>query len=172
MGLIMLNRKESLAVGLIMGIVFLSSAVTIANGPAVQTPPDIRLETKITPERAVKGRAVRTEVVVVIPEGYHANANKPLSKFAIPTKLDVAAPQGVQLTPVRYPAGRPLKFEFSEDRIAVYEGRTPLRFNVTIPAGYSGSTADIRVKLRYQSCNDSVCFPPDTREAIVSIPVE
>jgi hypothetical protein len=46
-----------------------------------------------------------------------------------------------------------------------------LRFNVTIPANFQSGVTELRVRLKYQSCNDEACFPPTTREIKLPIAV-
>jgi len=64
------------------------------------------------------------------------------------------------------------KLKFSKGNVAVYEGRAVVRFNVTVPANYSGGSGEIKGKLRFQACNDESCFPPMTREVKMWLNVE
>jgi DsbC/DsbD-like thiol-disulfide interchange protein len=120
-------------------------------------------------DRVQQGRTVQAAIVMNIPNGYHVNSSRPLSKFSIPTVLKIDAPGGIRVGPVAYPRAEVRKFSFSEDKIAVYEGRAVLRFNVTIPASYQTGVAQLRARLRYQSCTDEICFQPTTRE--INLPV-
>lgn len=120
-------------------------------------------------DRVQQGRTVQAAIVMNIPNGYHVNSSRPLSKFSIPTVLKIDAPGGIRVGPVSYPRAQVRKFSFSEDKIAVYEGRAVLRFNVTVPASYQTGVAQLRARLRYQSCTDEVCFQPTTRE--INLPV-
>jgi DsbC/DsbD-like thiol-disulfide interchange protein len=104
-----------------------------------------------------------------IPAGYHVNSNRPLEKFLIPTQLQVEAPDGVRVSAVSYPRALLRKLKFSKNKVSVYEGRATMRFNVTVPAGFGADSTELKARLKYQSCNDEVCFPPQTRE--VRIPV-
>ncbi len=115
-------------------------------------------------DKAQRGRTVQAAVVVDIPGGYHVNGNKPLGKYAIPTVLRVEAPGGVRISPVNYPRASMRRFSFSEEQLAVYEGRAVLRFNVTIPANFNEGVTELRARLKFQSCTDDTCFPPETRE--------
>lgn len=126
--------------------------------------PNIGVNGFLSVDRVQRGRTVQAAVVMDIPNGYHVNSNRPGSKFSIPTALRIEAPGGVRVSPVSYPRAQPRKFSFSEDRIAVYEGRAVMRFNVTVPANYQTGVSQLRLRLRYQSCTDEVCFPPATRE--------
>jgi DsbC/DsbD-like thiol-disulfide interchange protein len=121
-------------------------------------------------DKAPRGRVVQAAIVMDIPEGYHVNSNKPLGKYAIPTLLSVEAPSGIKVGPVSYPRANVRKFKFSEEQLAVYEGRAVLRFNLTVPANFATGQTQLRARLRYQSCTDEVCFPPASRE--VTLPIE
>ena len=123
---------------------------------------------------AQQGSTFQAAVVMEIPRGLHVNSNKPLGKYAVPTVVKVDAPRGLRVTPVSYPRGAVRTFRFgggAEDRLAVYEGRTIFRFNVTVPPGMEQGVARLRVNVRYQSCNDEVCFPPATRELVLPIAI-
>ena len=107
-----------------------------------------------------------------IPGGLHVNSNRPLGKFAIPTKVTVEAPRGLRVTPVTYPRGKVRSFPFAPDeKLAVYEGETVMRFNVTVPADYELGVAQVRVVVNYQSCTDEVCFPPQKAELPLRIAI-
>ncbi|PYS82852.1 MAG: hypothetical protein DMF67_11315 [Acidobacteria bacterium] len=124
---------------------------------------------------AQQGSTFQAAVVLDIPEGLHVNSNRPLGKYAVATVVKVEAPRGLKVTPVAYPAGRVRAFRFGEgtpeERLAVYEGRAVARFNVSVPADYEQGVARIRVSVRFQSCNDEVCFPPATRELTLPIAI-
>jgi hypothetical protein len=133
--------------------------------------PNIIVNGFLSQDKVQRGRTVSAAVVMDIPQGYHVNSNRPLSKFSIPTVLKIEAPGGIRIGPVSYPRSQLRKFSFSEDKIAVYEGRAVLRFSVTVPASYQIGVAQLRLSLRYQSCTDEVCFPPATREITLPIAV-
>ena len=124
---------------------------------------------------AQQGGTFQAAVVLDIPEGTHVNSNRPLGKYAVPTSVKVEAPRGLRVTPVTYPAGKVRAFRFGdgapEERLAVYEGRAVARFNVSVPADYEQGVARVRVTVRFQSCNDEVCFPPATRELTLPIAI-
>ncbi len=110
-----------------------------------------------------RGSTVRAYVVLNIPGGLHVNANRPGAKYQIPTTLRVTG-SGITLGAVSYPRGVRRKFSFSDEAIYVYEGRTVLGFNVTVPKGFRGNTIRIRAVVRSQACTDEVCYPPKNQE--------
>jgi DsbC/DsbD-like thiol-disulfide interchange protein len=134
--------------------------------------PTIHFKGYYATDRAQRGHVVRAALTLEIPDGYHVNANKPLGKYAIPTTVKIEAPDGVTVGPIAFPRAvvRKLKATNNES-LAVYEGRAIMRFNVTVPANYSDGWLNLKAKVRYQSCNDDVCFPPKSQEIDVGIGV-
>ena len=104
-------------------------------------------------------------VVMEIPGGYHVNANHPLGKYAIPTTVKIEAPKGVIVGPIVFPRALVRKLKaVNNESLAVYEGRAIMRFNVTVPANYGDGWLNLKARVRYQSCNDDVCFPPKNQD--------
>ena len=153
-------------------IIFLLIPATLYSRPAPQSSADIKVSGAIAPDKIKKGRSVRATVVMDIPHGLHVQSNKPLDKFLVPTKLDVETPSGMSVGPISYPRPLMRKLKFSKGNVAVYEGKAMIRFNVTVPASYSGGSGDIKGKLRFQACNDEACFPPVTKEVKMWLNVE
>ena len=145
---------------------------TFYSSPAPQSSGDVNVTGSLAPDKIKKGRVVRASVVMDIPAGLHVQSSKPLDKFLIATKLDVETPPGMKVGPVSYPRALMRKLKFSKNTVAVYEGKSIVRFNVTVPANYSGGSGEIKGKLRFQACNDESCFPPVTREVKMWLNVE
>jgi thioredoxin:protein disulfide reductase len=137
-----------------------------------QSSSDVQVSGSITPDKIKKGRTVKANVVIEIPNGLHVQSNRPLDKFLIATKLDVETPSGMTVGPIAYPRALMRNLKFSKSKVAVYEGRTMIRFPITVPANYSGGSGEIKGKLRFQACNDESCFPPVTREVKMWLNVE
>ena len=153
-------------------LIILLLPVTFYSNPTPQSASDINVSGSLAPDKIKKGRIVRASVVMDIPDGLHVQSNKPLDKFLVATKLDVETPPGMRVGPISYPRPLMRKLKFSKGAVAVYEGRATLRFNVTVPANYSGGSGEIKGKLRFQACNDESCFPPVTREVKMWLNVE
>ena len=132
---------------------------------------NIRVNGFFAADKAQRGRTVQAAVVLDIPDGFHINSNRPLSKFLIPTSVKIEASGGIKIGPVSYPRAQLRTFSFSPDKLSVYEGRTVLRFNVTIPADVQTGVTELRARVKYQSCNDEACFPPATRSITMPIAV-
>ena len=137
-----------------------------------QSAPNIPVNGSLATNKIGRGRTVQGTVVMDIPSGYHANSNRPLEKFLIATQLQIEAPKGIRVGPILYP--RPLlrSLKFSKSKVSVFEGRTTMRFSVTVAASFAGKSAELKARLRFQSCNDDLCFPPQTREVSIWLKVE
>jgi DsbC/DsbD-like thiol-disulfide interchange protein len=137
-----------------------------------QSSSDVNVNGSVAPDKIKKGRIVKATVVMDIPAGLHVQSSKPLDKYLVATKLDVETPSGMKAGSVTYPRAVMRNLKFSKGAVAVYEGRATMRFNVTVPANYNGSSGEIKGKLRFQACNDEACFPPVTREVKMWLNVE
>lgn len=152
--------------------VFLVIPGSVNSHPAPQSPPHINVSASLASNKVGRGRSVRATVVMDIPGGYHVNSNRPLEKFLIPTSLKVEAPDGIRVGPIFYPRAILRKFKFSKNNVSVYEGRAIMRFNLTVPANVSTGAKEVKLQLRYQSCNDEVCFPPQTKDLTLWLNVQ
>lgn len=153
-------------------IVILLTPASFYSSTVPQSSADVNVSGSIAPDKVKKGRVARARVVMDIPAGLHVQSSKPLDKFLVATKLEVEAPSGMKVGPISYPRALMRKLKFSKGMVAVYEGRSVVRFNVTVPAAYSGGSGEIKGKLRFQACNDESCFPPVTREVKMWLNVE
>jgi len=135
-------------------------------------PPNISVNGSLSANKVKRGRTVQATVVMTIPSGYHVNSSRPLEKFLIATQLKVEAPKGVRVGAVSYPRAIVRKFQFSKNRVSVYEGRPTMRFSVSVPNDLATGSKEIKVRLRYQSCNDEACFPPLNKDVSLWLNVE
>jgi len=147
-------------------------AVTLTIIPATfyatpQSQPNIGVNGYFSADKVKRGTG-QGVVVMEIPSGFHVHSNRPLEKFLIATQLQIDAPNGVRVGPVVYPRAILRSLKFSKNKVAVYEGKATMRFNVTVDAVFGSGSFELKGRLRYQSCNDELCFPPQTRE--VKIP--
>lgn len=159
-------------VALLGFLVLIPANFRAASAPASAPEPNIGVKGYYSNDKAQRGRTVRAAIVMEIPSGYHVNANRPLGKYAIPTTLKIEAPRGVTVGPVAYPRAIVRKLKaVNNEPLAVYEGRAIMRFNVTVPANYQGGEVVLKARLRFQSCNDEVCFPPKNEDVDMRVGV-
>lgn len=137
-----------------------------------QSAPNIPVNGSLAANKVARGRTVQGTLVMDIPNGYHANSNRPLEKFLIATQLQIEAPQEIRLGPILYPRALLRSLKFSKNKVSVFEGRTTIRFSVTVPRTFKENSAELKAHLRYQACNDDTCFQPQTREVKLWLNVE
>ncbi|MEI6676808.1 MAG: thioredoxin family protein [Verrucomicrobiota bacterium] len=106
------------------------------------------------------GTSVRAAVAVKLPEGFHMQSNAPRNPLLIPTKLQVDAPSGVQVSELIYPPSLDLKQEDVELPLAVFEREFNIGVSLTIGADVPPGDLVIPLHLRYQVCDDSMCYGP------------
>lgn len=157
---------------LLLAAVFLIVPATLESTASPQSAPNIDVNASLSANKAQRGRRVQGTVTMDIPSGYHVNSSRPLERFLIPTELKVEAPRGFRVGPVSYPRAVLRNFKFSKNKVSVYEGRATMRFNVTVPRSAQTGSTELKLRLRFQSCNDEVCFPPQTRELKAWLNVE
>jgi len=168
----MKHRILSLFTGLTISLSICAAWTSLAIVHAQTTPPKIATRLLLTSSNVQRGHSVRASLVLDIPRGYHVNAHDPVSRFALPTKIEVAAPSGMKIGPIFYPRAIVRRFTFSEDRLGVYENRAVIRFSIIVPSNQPTGKTEIKTRLSYQSCSDEVCFPPIKREINVSLAVQ
>ncbi len=154
----------------IISVMVLLSAFLVGDGhrvPAQTTPPRIDTKLALAANKVRAGRTITASLIVEIPSGYHVNAHEPISKFALPTKIEVQVPEGYKLGPVLYPRALERRFDFTDERLGVYEKRAVIKFSLKIPSNERPGTATLKAILSYQSCSNQVCVPPKKQEATV-----
>lgn len=167
-----LPRSKTSAKRFLFVSLFMIIWAAVYSAATVQAQPNISINGNISPAKTARGRTARATIVIDIPRGYHVHSNKPLEKFLIATQLQVEAPKGIRVGPVSYPRALMRSLKFSKNRVAVYEGRVTMRFTLTVPPNFATGAAEIKGRVRYQSCDDEVCFPPQTKEMKLWLTVE
>jgi DsbC/DsbD-like thiol-disulfide interchange protein len=164
-------RFRDTAVRFLLIAVFLIAPSSLYSVTAPQSP-NIGVNGLLSANKVKRGGTVQATVVMNIPSGYHVNSSRPLERFLIATQLNVEAPKGIRLGAVSYPRAVLRKFQFSKNRVSVYEGRATMRFSISVPKDAPTGTKEIKVRLRYQSCNHEACFPPQNKDVSLWLNVE
>jgi cytochrome c biogenesis protein CcdA/thiol-disulfide isomerase/thioredoxin len=114
---------------------------------------------------------VRLALKVSLPESLHTQSNRPLDPTLIPTVLTIDAPAGVTVDEVVYPPAIELKQQGLEQPLAVFEHEFVVGAQITLGASVPAGDLSVPGRLRYQACNDMMCFPPATADFIWNIHV-
>jgi len=125
-------------------------------------PPTADVLPLVEADGAEQGTVMRAAILVRLPEGLHTNANQPRDPSLIPIVLSVDAPTGISVEEIVYPEPTDLVQEGVPEPLAVYEREfligVQLRLTDELPLG----TVMVPGSLRYQACDERVCYIPTT----------
>ena len=145
-------------VGVVIGLVaasgVASQAQTALRRPVATLTP--RVDTKAV--RA--GSTVVLAVRVALPEGVHVQSNKPRDPGLIATVLTVTPPAGLTLVGVRYPKDVELAQRGAPKPLLVYPNEFDITVELKVGAGVAAGKLTVPATLRYQACNETLCFIP------------
>jgi len=178
--------KKTISLTLALSLSLILSACSGAEKAQTNTPvnqPDEAAEAatptgKNLPADVVRAEAASVElksggsaeavVKLKVLKGYHINGN-PASKFQIATSVDVEQSEGITAGQPIYPPSVMKKFTFSEQPIAVYEDEVMIKIPLKTAGAAQKGERQLKGKVRFQACDDEVCYPPRNLES--SIPV-
>ncbi len=128
------------------------------------------INAKLSLDKVQPGITVNIAVVVNIDPQFHINAHEPSETYLIPTILKFNPINKISFGAIEYPDAEMVTFPYSDQPIAVYEGQTVIRSEITLANNIEMKTIKITGTLSYQACNDENCFAP--AEVDFSVPVE
>jgi cytochrome c biogenesis protein CcdA/thiol-disulfide isomerase/thioredoxin len=146
---------------LTLGLAIVAAAVTLS---AQLKRPQATVTPLVERPAAAAGSAVRLALKVSLPEGLHTQSNKPLDPTLIPTVLTVDAPAGMTVDEIVYPPAIELRQQGLEQPLSVFEREFVVGVQVTLGPAVAAGDLPLPARLRYQACNDMICFPPATAE--------
>jgi hypothetical protein len=114
---------------------------------------------------AKPGATVIVSLKVRLPKDVHVQADKPKDPSLIATTLTVDAPVGVSVEKVSYPAATELAQQGRRDKLLVFGPEFEIKAHLALAASVAPGELVIPARLRYQACNDTMCFPPARAEA-------
>jgi cytochrome c biogenesis protein CcdA/thiol-disulfide isomerase/thioredoxin len=106
------------------------------------------------------GDRVRVAVTVTLPAEFHVQSNAPRDPSLIPTVLTIEPPSGGEVIEVVYPPAQDFRMVDVPQPLAVYPHEFTIGAEVAVPAQATPGSLPLTGSLRYQACNDRVCFPP------------
>lgn len=128
----------------------------------------------IAPVATVKAKKGATAVVTfkaTLPPGYHANSNTPTDAYLIPLMLKWTGGP-LQADGITYPKASNEKYSFSDKPLSVVTGEFSVTTKFKVPANTPSGPAVENGTVRYQACNDRMCFAPKTVPVTVGIEIE
>jgi cytochrome c biogenesis protein CcdA/thiol-disulfide isomerase/thioredoxin len=108
------------------------------------------------------GSPIRVALTVTLPEGLHVQSDTPRDPSLIPTVLTIDAPAGVRVTQLVFPHPTDFAQEGQAQPLRVFEHEFVVGAELEIERGVPAGELAIPARLRYQACDDKVCFRPIT----------
>ena len=118
----------------------------------------------LTP-RATPGGTVVVALKVRLPKDVHVQADRPRDPSLIPTTLTVDVPPGVTVEKISYPIATEFAQAGRADALLVFGPEFEIRVRLALAASIGPGEVRVPARLRYQACNDTMCFPPARAEA-------
>jgi thiol:disulfide interchange protein DsbD len=117
--------------------------------------------TAIAPSAPVTaGDTARVSLKVRLPEEVHVQAHEPRDPSLIATVLTVEAPPGITVEATAYPPPTELTQTGRSETLAVLGPEFAIEVRLAVASTATPGPIAVPVVLRYQACNDRVCFAP------------
>ncbi len=123
-------------------------------------PPDVVIHPVGETDAVHADTTARVGLEVTLDPGYHVNSNTPLDDLLIPTVLTLDPPDGFTLEGIAFPDAILLDQVGVEEPLAVFEEEFVIGAALSVDASLAPGTYTVPGRLRYQACNDRMCFNP------------
>lgn len=135
-----------------------------------QTSPNLTVA-PVPTVKARKGSVAAVTLRAALPPGFHANSNTPSDEYLIPLTLKWTGGP-LQVDGVTYPKGTLEKYPFSTKPLSVVTGEFSISTKFKVPPDAPNGAAAQNGTLKYQACNDRMCFAPKTVPVSVTLEIE
>ena len=106
------------------------------------------------------GQPIRVALKVTLAETLHVQSDRPRDPSLIPTVLSLETPEGFTLDALVYPESFELKQEGLDDPLVVFGHEFVTGAHLAIGSDVAAGSYVIPGRLRYQACDDKVCYAP------------
>lgn len=120
----------------------------------------------------VAGSTVNVSLTVRLPKDVHVQADKPRDPSLIATTLTIDAPAGITVEKITYPAPTELAQSGRRDKLLVFGPEFDIEARIAIAPSVAPGELVIPARLRYQACNETMCFPPSRADTRWTLRVE
>ncbi len=117
--------------------------------------------TPVNPASSVRaGSTAEISLRVEVPEGLHAQSNKPRDPSLIPTTLQLELPPTVTVVDTVFPPSTDFVVQGFGQPLAVFEGTFQIKVRLNVSADHPSGALSIPGRFRYQACDSKSCYPP------------
>ena len=115
------------------------------------------------------GSTHRVAVRATLDPGFHVNSNTPLEDGLIATSLSLDLPDGISLEGVAWPES--FLFSVGQDELAVFGEEFVVGAALALDPNLSEGEYAVSGTLRYQACDDRMCYFPTTADLLFEFAV-
>jgi len=120
---------------------------------------------------AAAGSPVRAALQVRIPDRFHVQSDAPRDPTLIPTVLTVDAPEGIKVKEVVFPQATEFAQVGQAQPLLVFEHEFAIGVQFDIAPTMAAGRIDVPGSLRYQACDDRLCYAPVTSDVLWTLTV-
>jgi thiol:disulfide interchange protein DsbD len=120
--------------------------------------------TPLVASDAPVGTAVRAALQVSLPKQLHVQSNKPRDPTLIPTVLTIDAPRGIGVGEIVFPPAMDLEQLGQPEPLAVFGSEFAIGVRFDVGREAPQGPIDIPGRLRYQACDENLCYAPATAD--------
>jgi DsbC/DsbD-like thiol-disulfide interchange protein len=150
---------------------FVVAMAWVVCADAQTTRPRASLQPATSEVTLAPGASADLVLTVSMPPDVHIQAHQPKDRLLIPTVLTVEAPDGVKVESIAYPSPTEFAQAGRTEPLLVLGPAFEIRVRLAVGNDAVDGVRSIPVVLRYQACNDTVCFPPARATAAWTISV-
>ena len=120
----------------------------------------------------VTGKSGEAVITSTIVPGFHVQANPVSQPTQIPTQLTFESNDAFEIGVVQYPEGKKYKQKDSDRELLTYEGAFEIKVPIkAVPGKANLGKNELVAKLRYQACDEKICFFPNSVRVVVPVMV-
>ena len=128
--------------------------------------------TPVVESDAAPGSPVRVALQVRLPEQFHVQSDAPRDPALIPTVLTVDAPEGITIAEIVFPPPQEFNQLGQSQPLLVFPHEFAIGVRLEIAPGVPVGRLDVPARLRYQACDDRLCFAPVNADLVWSLNIE
>ncbi len=127
-------------------------------------PPRAEVTPVVERDGVEPGSTARVALDALLPEGLHANSNRPRDPLLIAMTLTPAPPEGITVEEIVFPEPTDLRQAGVDVPLSVFEREFALGASLRIDPSVPPGEIVVPVALRYQACDEVQCYFPVNEE--------
>ncbi len=134
--------------------------VAFPSQAGAQPPSPIQVTSLLEADGARGGSTYRVALNARLNAGFHVNSNEPLDEGLIATSIALDPPKGIVVSALAWPES--FMFTVGQDKLAVFGETFVIGVALDLADDIPSGEHVVSGTLRYQACDDSMCYFPTT----------